>query len=262
MVTPSSPTSSAIAWDRDDVSVPAPEPWGRKGAFTTIRVEGIPPCPFFLNAHLDRLEKSAGLLEIVPIVSKSQISERLVTFLSSIQIPTPFLVRVCLLENCLALHTRPAHPTNPELSAKILRHLRPVPEAKSTFDKALYGRLGELDLGLEDFLLVHPTEDRVLESATSNLIFARGEHLVIPEEDVLSGIVLNKLLLASMTGFEIDRRSPHLDELSAFEEIILCGSGREVASLAAIPEMGWTCSSGKTFLKLLEIYNKLKAEYD
>ena len=99
MVTPSSPTSSAIAWDRDDVSVPAPEPWGRKGAFTTIRVEGIPPCPLFLNAHLDRLEKSAGLLEIVPIVSKSQISERLVTFLSSIQIPTPFLVRACLLKD-------------------------------------------------------------------------------------------------------------------------------------------------------------------
>ena len=261
MVTPFSPTSSAIAWDRDGVSVPAPKPWGRKGAFTTIRVEGIPSCPLFLNAHLDRLEKSAGLLEIVPIVPKSQISERVVTFISSIQIPTPFLVRVCLLEDCLDLHARPAHSTNPKLSAKILRHLRPVPEAKSTFDKALYGRLGELDLGLEDFLLVHPTDDRVLESATSNLIFARGDKIVIPEEDVLSGIVLNKLL-ASMTGFEIDRRSPRLDELSAFEEIILCGSGREVASLAAISEMGWTCSSGKTFLKLLEIYNKLKAEHD
>ena len=125
----------------------------------------------------------------------------------------------------------------------------------------MYGRLGELDLGLEDFLIVHPADDRVLESATSNLIFARGDHLVIPEEDILSGIVLNELL-ASMSGFEIDRRSPRLDELSAFDEIILCGSGREVASLAAVPEMGWTRSSDKTFLKLLEIYNKLKAKDD
>jgi branched-subunit amino acid aminotransferase/4-amino-4-deoxychorismate lyase len=261
MVTPSSPTSSNIAWDSDGTSVPAPEPWGVKGAFTTIRVEGTPPCPLFLNTHLDRLEESARLLEVVPIVSLAQIRERLVTFLSSFPLPPPFLIRVCLLDDCLALSARPANPTGSELSAKILRHLRPVPEAKSTFDNELYGRLGKLDLGLEDFLIVHPTDDRVLESVTCNLIFAQGDNLVIPEEDVLSGIVLNKLL-PSMNNFKIDRRSPRLDELSTFDEIILCGSGREVAGLAAVPEMGWTRSSDKTFLKLREIYNKLKAEHD
>ena len=257
MVTQSSPTSSTIAWDRDGASVPAPEPWGCKGAFTTIRVEGTPPCPLFLHTHLARLEKSACLLEVKAIVSQAQIRERITTLLHSTQIPTPFLVRVCLLEDCLALYARPAHPTSPELSAKILRHLRPMPEAKSTFDKELYGRLGELDLGLEDFLLVHPTDDRVLESATSNLIFARGDHLVIPEEDILSGIVLNELL-ANMSGFEIDRRSPALDKLVTFDEIILCGSGREVVFLATIPEIGWQRSSEKTFLKLRKIYETVK----
>jgi branched-subunit amino acid aminotransferase/4-amino-4-deoxychorismate lyase len=257
MVTPSSPTSSAIAWDRDGVSVPAPEPWGCKGAFTTIRVEGAPPCPLFLNTHLARLEKSACLLEVKAIVSPAQIRERITIFLSSTQIPTPFLVRVCLLENCLALYARQANPTGSELSAKILRHLRPVPEAKSTFDKELYGRLGELDIGLEDFLLVHPTDDRVLESATSNLIFARGDHLVIPEEDVLPGIALFQLL-SNMNVFEIDRRSPALDKLVTFDEIILCGSGREVASLATIPEIGWQRSSENTFLKLRKTYEAVK----
>jgi len=259
MVTPSSPTSSAIAWDREGASVPAPEPWGCKGAFTTIRVEGVTPYPLFLNAHLDRLEKSARLLEVVPIVSQPQIRERITIFLSSTQIPTPFLIRACLLENRLALYARPAHPTGPELSAKILRHLRPVPEVKSTVDNELYGRLGELDLGLEDFLIVHPADGRVLESATCNLIFAQGDNLVIPKEDILSGIVLNKLL-ASMNGFEIDRRSPRLDELSAFAEIILCGSGREVASLATIPEIGWQRSSEKTFLKLRKNYETVKTQ--
>jgi branched-subunit amino acid aminotransferase/4-amino-4-deoxychorismate lyase len=261
MVTPFSPTSSTIAWDKDGAFVPPPQPWGCKGAFTTIRVEGTSRSPLFLNTHLARLEKSAYLLEIKTIVSQAQIRERITTFLHSTQIPTPFLVRVCLLEDCLALYARPASPTGPELSAKILRHLRPVPEVKSTVDNELYGRLGELDLGLEDFLIVHPADDRVLESATCNLIFAQGDNLVIPKEDILSGIVLNKLL-ASMNGFEIDRHSPRLAELSAFDEIILCGSGREVASLAAVPEIGWTNSSDKTFLKLRGIYNKLKAEHD
>ena len=258
MVTPFSQTSSTIAWDRDGASVPAPEPWGCKGAFTTIRVEGTSPSPLFLNTHLARLEESACLLEIKTIVSQVQIRERITTFLHSTQIPTPFLLRVCLLEDCLALYARPANPTGPELSAKILRHLRPVPEAKSTFDKELYGRLGELDIGLEDFLIVHPTDDRVLESATSNLLFARDDHLVVPEEDMLPGIVLSQLL-SNINVFEIDRSSPTLDELVTFDEIILCGSGREVASLATIPEIGWQRSSEKTFLKLRKTYETVKA---
>jgi branched-subunit amino acid aminotransferase/4-amino-4-deoxychorismate lyase len=132
-----------------------------------------------------------------------------------------------------------------------------VPEAKSTFDKELYGRLGELDIGLEDFLIVHPTDDRVLESATSNLLFARDDHLVVPEEDMLPGIVLSKLL-SNINVFEIDRRSPALDELVTFDEIILCGSGREIVSLATIPEVSWQRSSEKTFFKLRKTYETVK----
>lgn len=257
MVTPFSPTSSTIAWDKDGASVPPPQPWGCKGAFTTIRVEGTSPSPLFLHTHLARLEESACLLEIKNIVSKEQIRERIKTFLHLTQFPAPFLVRVCLFEDCLALYARPAKPTNPGLSAKILRHLRPVPEAKSTFDKEVYGRLSELDIGMEDFLIVHPTDDRVLESATSNLLFAQDNHLVVPEKDILPGIVLSQLL-SNINSFDIDRRSPTLDELVAFNEIILCGSGREVVSLATIPEVGWQRSSEKTLLKLRKTYETVK----
>tara|TARA_Y100000588_G_scaffold360707_1_gene420852 strand:+ start:271 stop:945 length:675 start_codon:yes stop_codon:yes gene_type:complete len=224
-------------------------------------VEGLPPCPLFLDAHLNRLEKSARLLDVKPIASQAQIRERITDFLPSTKVAAPFLVRVCLFEDSLALYARPTNLTNLELSAKILFHARPVPEAKSTFDEALYGRLVELDLGQEDFLIVHPTDDRVLESATCNLVLAQGDHLVVPEEDVLPGIVLSQLL-SNVTAFEIDRRSPTLDELVTFDEIILCGSGREIVYLATIPEIGWQSRSDKTFLKLLEIYNKLKAEHD
>ncbi|MBU63503.1 MAG: hypothetical protein CMI26_13480 [Opitutae bacterium] len=257
MVKPFSPTSSAIAWDRDGASVTPPQPWGCKGAFTTIRVEGASPTPLFLHAHLARLEESACLLEIKAIVSQVQIRKHIETFLHSTQFPTPFLVRVCLHEDCLALYARPANPTDPELSARILRHLRPVPEAKSTFDKELYGRLGELDIGKEDFLIVHPTDDRVLESATSNLLFAQDNYLVVPEEDILPGIVLSQLLLSKNT-FEIERRSPTLDELVDFNEIILCGSGREVVSLATIPEVRWQRSSQKNLLKLQKTFETVK----
>ena len=260
MDTPSSPTSSALAWDKDGSPIAHPDPWGRRGAFTTIRVESEPPRPIFLDAHLARLEESARLLVVKPIATQEQIRERLAAFLSSPSLPAPFLLRICLFEDCLGLSPRPANAGDSSLTCKILRYLRPVPKAKSTADKELYGRLSELDLSREDFLLVHPEDEVVLESATSNLIFAQDNRLVIPEKDILPGIVLSKLLY-ELTGFTAEHASPRLAELPAFDEIILCGSGREIAAIAAIPEIGWQKRSEKAFLKLCETCAKLKAEH-
>ena len=257
---PSSPTSSAPAWDKNGAPVSHPEPWGRHGAFTTIRVEGVPPRPIFLDAHLTRLGESVRLLGVKPIATQGQIRERLAAFLSSTSLPTPFLLRICMFSDCLGFSSRPANTGETFLTGKILRYLRPVPKAKSTGDKELYGRLGELDLTREDLLLVHPKDEVVLESATSNLVFAQDDSLVIPEEDILPGIVLSKLL-SELTGFTAERASPHLVELPAFEEIILCGSGREVSALATIPEIGWQRRSEKAFLQLRKTYDKLKVDH-
>ncbi|SVC64635.1 uncharacterized protein METZ01_LOCUS317489 [marine metagenome] len=253
--------SSAPAWDKDGFPVTHPEPWGRHGAFTTIRVEGDPPRPLFLDAHLNRLEESSSLLGMELIATKEQILERLTVFLSSLLLPAPFLLRICLFEDCLGFSSRPANTGESSLTGKILRHLRPVPKAKSTADKELYGRLNELDLTREDLLLVHPEEEVVLESATSNLVFAQGNHLIIPEQDILPGIVLGKLLEVIGRDFSLERTSPRLDELPTFDEIILCGSGREISSFAAIPEADWQSRSEKTFLHLRETYGTLKADH-
>ena len=260
MGTPSSPTSSAPAWNKDGSPVAHPEPWGHRGAFTTIRVEGTPPHPIFLEAHLARLEESARLLGVEPIATQEQIRERLAAFLSSPSLAAPCLLRICMFEDCLGFSFRPANAGESSLTGKILRHLRSVPEAKSTADKELYGRLTELDLTHEDFLLVHPEIEVVLETATSNLFFAQGDRLVIPEKNILPGIILSKLL-SELTEFTPERTSPRLAELLAFDEIILCGSGREVSALATIPEIGWQRRSEKAFLQLRETYDKLKADH-
>ncbi len=254
---PSSPTSLAIAWDREGSSVQHPEPWGLRGVFTTMRVEGEPPLPLFLEPHLTRIEESAQLIGLEAVANQSEIRKKLTDFIRSSPMVAPYLIRICLFENCLGLSCRLANPAGSGIIGKLLRHKRPLPEAKSTAEKELYGRLNEINLSNEDFILVNPENELVLESATSNLVFSTDNRLLIPENEILPGIVLGQIL-TELTGFQVRRGSPSVEELNAFEEIILCGSGREVANLQAIPEIGWQRRSNKVFLQLTKTYEELK----
>ena len=149
-------------------------------------------------------------------------------------------------------------PKAAELNGEIMRYKRSTPEAKSTSDKELYGRLAKSNLERNEFILVDPKEERVLESATSNLIFAKGQELVIPENEILTGIVLSKILNDLERQFHIERRSPELEEIDYFEEIILCGTGREVTSLTRIPQAKWNRRKFKAFKQIKETYNEIK----
>ena len=237
-------------------------PWGRRGAFTTIRVEGSPPRLLFLDEHLGRLFHSANLLGLSPSLSCERIQEEVMTLVTSVPLPSPFLLRVCLFESEYSMDCRPALPAQTGLSGRILRHARSHPEAKTTEDAIPYSMLAEMDLSKEDLLLVHPETECLLESATANLIFAKDDLLVIPEGNVLPGLTLDAVL-ASLYGtprFRIERCSPRMDESDAFDEILACGSGREVSAFDAIPELDWRNRSVTAFDALSRAYATYKNE--
>ena len=100
------------------------------------------------------------------------------------------LVRVCLFEELLGLSSRPAVSDGNPVEGWLLHHRRPDPVIKSTQDKELYGSLGELEIEREDWVIIDPKDNDIRETATSNLIFASGEKLVIPEKWVLNGLSL------------------------------------------------------------------------
>jgi len=223
-----------------------------------MRIEGKMKRTLFKEEHLDRLMESSRLLGIDPIFDRRQVSDKLDSFLEFSKSSTPFLTRVCLFEDSLGICSRPVQPEAAELNGEIMRHKRSTPEAKSTSDKELYGRLAKSNLERNEFILVDPKEERVLESATSNLIFAKGQELVIPENEILTGIVLSKILNDLEKQFRIERRSPELKEIDYFEEIILCGTGREITSLARIPQAKWKRRKFKAFERIKETYNEIK----
>ena len=244
------------AWSKDGSSVAHPEPWGLPGVFSTLRRFPRGHMPF-RDDYLERLLDSAKRSVMNWIPPKTNLSERLDEFLLLEAFPSDGLFRLCLFDDRLGISSRPALSDGNPVKGRLLEYRRPKPLVKSTGDAQLYGRLSELDMTCEDWIIIDPEKKDLRESATSNLIFARNKELLIPESAILPGIVLGKLLPYLESEYSVTRGSPQANELPEFDEIILCGTGRGIAPLEALPELGWTSRSNEVFQKARSQYVEL-----
>jgi 4-amino-4-deoxychorismate lyase len=200
---------------------------------------------------------SAKRLNLGCIPDSTEISGRLSSYLSDLGNDYSGLVRICLFEDLIGLSDRPANSDGNPVEGWLLNYRRPEPLAKSTAEKELYGALSELEVEKEDWVIIDPKDNDLRETATSNLIFAKGKNLLIPEKFILQGIVLRKLLPLLNSKFSITRGTPQDNELSDFDEILLCGTGRGVAPLSALSELGWNCRGDIVFNQVRQMYDSL-----
>ncbi len=247
------------AWTTTGQPESHPDPWGRPGAFTTFRVFPNRKVPFLPN-HLDRLLDSARRLHLPWLPHSSEIQDRAHRYIDELGDAFTGLVRICLFEDLLGLSDRSAASDGQPVDGWLLHHRRPEPLAKSTADKDLYGALSELDVQKEDWVIIDPKDNDLRETATSNLIFASGQNLLIPEKFILQGVVLRQLLPLLQSEFSISRGSPKDSDLSDFSEILLCGSGRGVAPLSSLSELGWSTRGDTVFNQVRQIYDSLIEE--
>lgn len=231
------------------------DPWGVPGAFSTLRLYPNGHIPF-LNDYISRLVDSAKLLQQPWIPEINFINHKLDEYLGE-NIIKSGLVRICLFNDSLAISHRPAKSDGKPVEGWLLEYRRPVPAAKSTEEKSLYGRLSELNIETEDWIIIDPKDNDIRESATSNLIFVNENKLIIPEKRILQGIILRQLLPLLNNTFSIIRGSPVDQDISQFQEILLCGTGRGVAPLQKLSELGWKSQSNDTFSIIRNFYDKL-----
>ena len=112
-----------------------------------------------------------------------------------------------------------------------MAYRRKDPIVKSTEDKDLYGSLGELEIEKEDWVIIDPKDNDLRETATSNLIFAQGNELIIPEKWVLNGIVLQKLMPFLEERFSVIRAIPKDQELLPSMKLFFVDQGAAAPSL-------------------------------
>ena len=243
------------AWTESGNVTEHPEPWGIKGTFSTLRLCKQNHIPF-LDLYINRLIESAKTLQLGWYPNQNFIKDKLFEYISQNSLSEK-LIRICLFEKMIGISDRAIISDSKPVEGWLMNYKRPIPSIKSTFEKELYGRLSELDLSTEDWIIKDPKDNEIRETATSNLIFVRGNELIIPEKKILQGIVINKLIPELKKSFTILREIPKDYEISQFSEILLCGTGRGVAPLQELSELGWSSNSNEIFLKVRSLYNML-----
>lgn len=247
------------AWHKDGSPSEHPEPWGSPGVFTTTRVIDNRKIPFF-KAYLHRLLESASRIQMPWIPDVYEIEVKVEEFLMEMNSDHQIL-RICLFENLLGFSSRMSISDGNPVDGWLMHYRRPDPTIKSTLEKELYGKLAELDISKEDWIIIDPKDNDIRETATSNLIFAQGEKLIIPEKRILKGIVLQKLLPFLVDRYAVTRGIPKDQDISSFNEIILCGTGRGVAPLSSLSEVGWSSRGNEIFSVIRSHYEEMIQSY-
>ncbi len=209
--------------------------------------------PFHLDEHLNRLYRSAELIELDIPWPREQIAdvvrgviERNPYRHAAIRI----LVTGGVSEDGMLPSGRPTlnvlitplPERDMERFARgykliTTRLQRVAPEAKTTSYVAAVRALKEAARqGAQDALFVNE-QGHVLEATRSNFFIFKGDTLVTPREGVLIGITRNVALELARGRFQIEERPNLLEELAEADEAFVTASSREIVPVVQIDDL-------------------------
>ena len=114
---------------------------------------------------------------------------------------------------------------------------RELPEAKtSNYTSAIRALKEAARCGADDILFVNEDE-QVLEASRSNFFLFLGDTLVTPREGILIGITRNVVLDLAKGRFPIEERPILLAELAQASEAFLTSSSKEISPVVRINEL-------------------------
>ena len=247
--------------------------------FETVRTYG--GVPFALDHHLQRLERSAGLVFISLPVDRSQLRAEILQSLAEARNPESY-VRVTLTRGqgelgidpalanvptrvvivsplsspppsvyehgvaCISYRTRRASDNTPAEGAKIGNYLVAVLAMREV--RAVGGHEA----------LILDAEGRVVEGATSNVFCVIDKTLITPptEAGILAGVTRAECLAAAESlGLSVQLQATPLRSLLEADEVFISSSIRELVPVVKVD--GETIGTGRPG----PIYRRLYAEF-
>jgi len=134
---------------------------------------------------------------------------------------------------------------------KLVNYKRIDPEHKNLKYKKIINFLKKLDNSMSDIALYK--NKKILETGTSNLLFIRKNKIYTPIKNFYEGTTY-KFFLKKFKN--IKKINISIDSLNDYDEIILIGSGKGVASVNRIEKTDWKRKSLKNYRFLSKIYAK------
>ena len=209
--------------------------------------------PFHLNEHLERLYRSASLIELEVPFPREEIAAVISEAIER-NTYTHAALRILVTGGesedginpsgrpLLAVLITPLGERDMERFARGIRVAttrlqRETPEAKTTnYLSAVQALKDAARSGASDALFVNG-QGHVLEATRSNFFVFRGDTLITPREGMLIGVTRNVVLELARGRFAIEERPIFLDELPHIEEAFITSSSREITPVVQIDEI-------------------------
>ena len=222
--------------------------WGDQGVFTTMWIYGTPSKILFFKNHIKNLVKSTKAYSIKKSSIRSDILKLIKKNIDSKK-KYNHLLRVALTKNTLSISLRKRVKPKLNFNLKLVNLKRQKPEYKNLKYKKILKQLSKLDNSKSDIGLCH--NKKILETGTSNILFVKDRKIFSPVNKFYKGITYNffKIKIKKIINKDIT-----INSLKEFEEIILIGSGKGVASVKTIDQIKWKRKSLKYYKVFLKHY--------
>jgi len=224
--------------------------WGDRGVFTTMMIFGKPAKILFFNNHIQNLIKSAKHYKLNKLKLKNDILNLIKRNINKKKTYN-HLLRVALNNQTLSISLRKKITPKLKFNLKLIKYKRIDPEFKNLKYKIILKHLSKMDNSSSDVALSF--NNKLLESGTSNILLIKNDKVYSPLEGIYKGITYNffKQKLKKIINKDI-----FVKTLDSYDEIILIGSGKGVASIQTISNIKWKRKSLNFYKKLSYIYNK------
>ena len=222
--------------------------WGDHGIFTTMWVFGKPAKILFFDNHIKNMIKSLKDYKIKKRSLKKDILKIINQNLSKKK-NYNHLLRVALNKRILSISLRKRISPKLDFNLKIVNLKRERPQYKNLKYKKILSYLSKMDNSRSDIGLL--SNSKLLETGTSNLLFIKDNKVFTPKKNYYEG---NTYKYFKSKIKRIIKKDVLVKEIKNYDEILLIGSGKGVASVKTIRQLGWKRKSLNQFRNFLKFY--------
>jgi len=223
--------------------------WGDNGVFTTMWIFGKPAKILFFKKHVKNLIKSLKIYKLNTLSLEKNIL-KLIRLNINKKRSYNHLLRVAVNKKMISISLRIRKTPKLDFNLKLITHKRFDPKYKNLKYNFILKYLSKMNNTTSDVGLCY--KNTILESGTSNMLFVKDNKVYSPLNNIYKGITYK--FFSQKLG-KIINKDILIKTLSEYEEILLIGSGKGVASIKSINEIKWKRKSLK-FYKILSSFYK------
>jgi branched-subunit amino acid aminotransferase/4-amino-4-deoxychorismate lyase len=162
------------------------------------------------------------------------------------------LLRVALNKKIISISLRKRVSPKSNFDLKLVNLKREKPRYKNLKYKKILRHLSKMDNSKSDIGLVY--KKMILETGTSNLLFVRHNKIYTPTTGYYEG---NTFKFIKSKIKKVIKKNIFVKDLKNYDEILLVGSGKGVASIKTIKQISWKRKNLKKFNVLSKYYKSI-----